>query len=86
MGNMQEMMNNPMVKNMMNNPQMMKMAQEMFSGGGMDPSKMDPAKMQEMMGKDPNMMNQMKDPAFLKNTLEMLKSPMGRTQVEQMAG
>ena len=27
----------------------------------------------------------MKDPAFLQNTLNMLKSPMGRPQVEQMA-
>ena len=41
----------------MNNPEMMKMAQSMFTGqGGIDPTKMDPAKMQEMLGKDPNMM------------------------------
>ena len=86
MGNMQEMMNNPMVKQMMNNPEMMKMAQQMMGGQGFDASKMDPSKMQDMLNKDPAMMKQMKDPEFLKNTLNMLKSPMGRPQVEQMAG
>ena len=56
MGNMQEMMNNPMVKQMRNNPEMMKMAQQMMGGQGFDPSKMDPSKMQDMLNKDPNMM------------------------------
>jgi hypothetical protein len=43
MGNMADMMNNPMVKEMMGNPEMIKMAQQMMMGGagGMpDPSKM----------------------------------------------
>jgi len=84
-GNMADMMNNPMVQQMMQNPEMIKMAQSMMGGGGMDPSKMDPTKMQEMFSKDPNMKKMMSDPDFLSNTLNMLKSPMGRPQVEQMA-
>ena len=32
--NMEEMMKNPMVKEMMNNPEMMKMAMNMMGGGG----------------------------------------------------
>jgi len=75
-GDMAGMMNNPMMQEMMKNPEMIKMAQSMMGGGGFDPSKMDPSKMQGAMS--PEMTGMMKDPAFLQNTLNMLKSPMGR--------
>ena len=73
------------MQEMMKNPEMIKMAQQMMGGGGggFDPSKMDPSKMQNMMS--PEMKGMMTDPDFLRNTLNMLKSPMGRPQVEQMA-
>jgi len=59
---------------------MMKMAQQMMAGGNFDPTKMDPSKMNDMM--TPEMKKMMQDPSFLQNTLNMLKSPMGRPQVE----
>ena len=80
--NMGDMMNNPMVKEMMNNPEMMKMAQQMMMGGGGGTP--DPNAMQEMM-KNPSMSKLLDNPEFLKSTLTMLKSPMARPQVEQMA-
>jgi hypothetical protein len=40
MGNMAEMMNNPMMQSMLNNPEFMKQAAAMMGGGGMDPSNM----------------------------------------------
>jgi hypothetical protein len=45
MGDMGDLMNNPMVKNMMNNPEMMKMAAEMMGGGGPAGGMPDPSKM-----------------------------------------
>jgi len=46
MGNMADMMNNPMVQEMMKNPEMIKMAQQMMGGGGgSGPASMDPGKM-----------------------------------------
>ena len=44
----------------------------------------DPTKMQEMM-KDPSLAKLVDNPDFLKTTLEMLKSPMGKQQVEMIA-
>ena len=83
--NMQDMMNNPMVKEMMNNPEMIKMAQQMMGGGGAGGGSMpDPSKMQEMM-KNPSLAKLIDNPEFLQSTLGMLKSPMARPQVEQMA-
>lgn len=85
MGNMNEMMNNPMVKEMMNNPEMMKMAQQMMMGGGMGSGGMpDPNKMQDMM-KNPSMAKLLENPEFLSSTLEMLKSPAARGQVDAIA-
>lgn len=50
MGDMSQMMNNPMVQQMMQNPEMMKMAQQMMTQmGGNRGASMDPSKMQEMM-------------------------------------
>lgn len=51
MNNMEEMLNNPMVKEMMNNPEMMKAAMDMMKGqggaaGGMPQQ---PGDMQNMM-------------------------------------
>jgi len=84
MGNMGDMMNNPMMKEMMNNPEMMKMAQQMMGGmmggqpggapgagaGGMP----DPAVMQDMM-KNPSFAKIMDNPDFLASTVGMLKNP-----------
>ncbi len=50
------------------------------TGGGMP----DPTKMKEMM-ENPSMSKMLDNPEFLENTLNMLKSPMARPQIEQMA-
>ena len=77
-----DMMNNPMVQEMMKNPEMIKMAQQMMMGGqGGAPN---PSAMQDMM-KNPSMAKMLDNPEFLKSTVSMLKSPMARPQVEQMA-
>ena len=49
--------------------------------GGATPN---PAAMQDMM-KNPSMAKMLDNPDFLKSTVSMLKSPMARPQVEQMA-
>lgn len=81
MGDMGDLMNNPMVKNMMNNPEMMKMAAEMMGGGGPAGGMPDPSKMQEMM-KDPSMAKMLDNPDFLAQTVGMLKNPMAKSQLE----
>lgn len=52
--------------------------------GGANGGMPDASKMQEMM-KDPSMAKMLDNPEFLDTTLTMLKSPMARPQVEQMA-
>lgn len=47
------------------------------AGGGMP----DASKMQEMM-QNPSMAKMLDNPEFLSNTLNMLKSPMARPQIE----
>ena len=47
MGNLADMMNNPMIKEMMNNPELMKQAAAMMGGGA--GANLDPSNMQSMM-------------------------------------
>ena len=85
--NMADMMNNPMVQEMMNNPEMLKMAQQMMMGGaqgGGGGAMPDPNKMQEMM-QNPSLAKLVDNPDFLHTTVQMLKQPMARPQVEQIA-
>lgn len=53
-------------------------------GGGSAGGMPDASKMQEMM-QNPSMSKMLDNPEFLSNTLNMLKSPMARPQIEQMA-
>jgi hypothetical protein len=45
---------------------------------------MDPSKMQEMMS-NPSLQKLLDNPEFLDSTIQMLKNPMARGQVDQMA-
>ena len=65
--NYQEMMNNPMMKEMMNNPEMIKQAMAMMGGNA------DPSKMQDMM-KNPSMKNLLSNPEMLQQSIQMMKS------------
>lgn len=82
------MMNNPMVKEMMNNPEMIKMAYSMMGAQGGQPGQAggmpDPSKMQEMM-QNPSISKFIDNPEFLSSTVQMLKNPAARPQVEAIA-
>ena len=88
MPDMAAMMNNPdmmkMAQDMMKNPEMMKMAQGMMGGGAAGGAGGNPADMAKMM-ENPSLSGLLDNPEFLKNAVGMLKSPMARPQVEQMA-
>eukprot|EP00127_Corallochytrium_limacisporum_P003828 Clim_evm42s153 gene=Clim_evmTU42s153 len=60
---MQQMMNSPIMQQMMDNPELMR---AMIESNPM---------MQEMMNRNPEMRHVMSDPAFLRQTLQMMRNP-----------
>lgn len=78
MGNMAEMMNNPMVKQFMENPDFMRQAASMMGGGGANPQAM-----QEMM-QNPSLQGMMQNPEFLSNITKMLRDPKNKAMLDMM--
>lgn len=82
---MEEMMNNPMFKEMMNNPEMMKQAMNMMNPGASGTGSTE--NMQNMM-KNPSMANLLNNPEMLTQCVNMLKNnpAMMQTLSQQIPG